>query len=154
MKKKGIRENIFGSCDDGGGELDPNFSFIIEDNPSDVDEGIYMLGNPDSVNNQKLHEMNRIENIVNDSGWLDSSIGNIDPVDMTFKPAEERSGTQWNVLVQSLRKLFLVNHSKNLPEAKAKQKKNIILHNEVVVDDISYLQCFANSLSCGKEKKT
>ena len=138
MKKKDARENIFGSWDDSGGELDPDYSFINEDGSSDVDEAMYMLGNPNSINNQKLHEMDRIENVVKSAGWLDSCIGNVDPVDKSFKP-EERSGSQWNVLVQSLKKLFLATRSKNLPDAKAKKDKNIILCNEVVVDDISYL---------------
>jgi hypothetical protein len=114
MKKKDVKENIFGSWNDIGDELDPNFSFTNEDSPSDVDEALYMLGNPDSINNQKLHEMNRIENVVKNAGWLDSCIGNIDPVDLNFKPAEERSGSQWNVLVQSLKKLFIATRSKNL----------------------------------------
>ena len=133
MKKKGVKENIFGSWDDRGGELDPNFSSIDEDIPLDVDEALYMLGNPDSINNQKLHEMNRIENVVKNAGWLDSCIGNIDPVDVNFKPAEERSGSQWNVLVQSLKKLFVATRSKNLPEAKAEKEKNITSHDDVVV---------------------
>ncbi|EDQ98317.1 uncharacterized protein LACBIDRAFT_336072 [Laccaria bicolor S238N-H82] len=139
MKKKGEREGILGSWDDTGGKLDANFPDFGEDGPLDVDESLYMLGDPNSINNQKLHEMKRIENVVQNAGWLDPCIGNIDPVDVNFKPEKERTGSQWNVLVQSLKKLFLETRSKNLPVAKADKERNGTSQNEVVVDDISYL---------------
>ncbi|KIK09075.1 hypothetical protein K443DRAFT_1245 [Laccaria amethystina LaAM-08-1] len=135
MKKKGQKEGMLGSWDDSGGELDTNFPEFGEDGPSDVDEALYMLGDPNSIDNQKLHEMNRIENVVQNAGWL----GTIDPVDVNFKPTEERTGSQWSVLVQSLKKHFLATHSKNLPAAKADKESNGTSQNEVVVDDISYL---------------
>jgi hypothetical protein len=81
-----------------------------------------------SINNQKLHEMNRIENVVQNAGWLDPCIGTTDPVDINFNPEEERTGSQWSVLVQSLKKLFLATRSKNLPSAKADRRKMIIHH--------------------------
>ncbi|EDQ98417.1 uncharacterized protein LACBIDRAFT_302382 [Laccaria bicolor S238N-H82] len=89
MKKKGEREGILSSWDDTGGELDANFPDFGEDGPLDIDESLYMLGDPNSINNQKLHEMNRIENVVQNAGWLDPCIGNIDPVDVNFKLEEE-----------------------------------------------------------------
>jgi hypothetical protein len=140
MKKKNEREGIVGSWDDSGGELDTNFPDFGEDGPSDIDEALYTLGDPNSINNQKLHEMNRIENVVQNAGWLDPCIGTIDPVDINFKPEEERTGSQWSVLVQSLKKLFLATRSKNLPSAKVDRgKDDYASQNEVVVDDISYL---------------
>jgi len=89
MKKKGERGGILGSWDDSGGELDTNFPDFSEDGPLDIDEALYMLGDPNSINNQKLHEMNKIENVVQNAGWLDPGIGTIDPVDVDFKPEEE-----------------------------------------------------------------
>jgi hypothetical protein len=139
MKKKGEREGILGSWDDNGGELDTNFPDFGEDGPSDIDEALYMLGDPSGINNQKLHEMNKIENVIQNAGWLDPCIGTIDPVDVNFKPTEERTGSQWSVLVQSLKKLFLATRSKNLPAANAGKKRDSTSQNEVVVDDISYL---------------
>jgi hypothetical protein len=151
MKKKAEREGILGSWDDSGGELDTNFPDFGEDGPLDIDEALYMLGDPNSINNQKLHEMNRIENVVQNAGWLDPCIGTTDPVDVNFNPEEERTGSQWSVLVQSLKKLFLATRSKNLPAAKADKERNNTSQSEVVVDDISYLD---KKFKAKKERRT
>jgi hypothetical protein len=49
MKKKSEREGILGSWDDSGGELDTNFPDFGEDGPLDIDEALYMLGDPNII---------------------------------------------------------------------------------------------------------
>ena len=92
MKKKGEREGILGSWDDSGGELDTTFPDFSENGPLDIDESLYMLGDPNSINNQMLHEMNRIENVVQNAGWLDPCIGTIDPVAVLFDAPQIPAG--------------------------------------------------------------
>ena len=75
-----------------------------KDNDEDFNDEMYLTGSC-RQNDAKEEEMRHVEQIVAGAGWLDKSpdgINKINPEGIT--PTVENSGSQWNSLIQSIRK--------------------------------------------------
>ena len=85
--------------------------------------------------------MRHVEQVVASAGWLDNSPDGVDIVNLhDFVPTIKNSGSQWNSLIQSIRKMIIADRSKNLPAGISKSFGEIKGTDKVFVDTMtSYL---------------
>jgi Helitron helicase-like domain at N-terminus/PIF1-like helicase len=121
-------------------DLDNNtFAEYDDDSPVDiVEESVYL--NPSSKHLDKLQEMNSIENVVQNAGWLDPCPQTIDPINSKgLKVQVNISGSKWSSLVKAAKDIVLGDRKKHLP---VNEERHITTQNcnNVIVDNISYLR--------------
>jgi hypothetical protein len=123
-------------------DLDHNtFAEYDDDNPDDIatEESNYL--DPTSKHMKILEEMNQMENVVQNAGWLDDCPQNIKQIDPRgLKPQRNISGSKWNSVVKIAKDAVLVARRQHLP---VNEKRNCLSsqnHNDVIVDNISYLR--------------
>ena len=84
--------------------------------------------------------MNRIENIVRKTGWLDKLTKDGPQIDMEFSPEETLPGNQWSAILKSAKKKFIAIKTKDMPSCnQANRNLNNKNSDEVVVADMSYI---------------
>ena len=138
MKDNNKEDNKFWETSENN-PLDQEFTGW-KDNDEDLNDEMYLTGSS-RQNDAKEEEMRHVEQVVAGAGWLDKSpdgINKIDPEGIT--PTVDNSGSQWNSLIQSMRKMIVADRSKNLPTGPNKTFNELHGTDKVSVDTMtSYL---------------
>jgi len=111
-----------------------------KDNDEDLNDEMYLTGSS-RQNDAKEEEMRHVEQTVAGAGWLDKSPDGINKIDTDhITPTVDNSGSQWTSLIQSIRKKFIADRSKNLPTGPNKPFDELHGTDKVFVDTMtSYL---------------
>ena len=119
-------------------QLDQEYTGWNDDDEEKNDD-MYLNGSC-RQNDAKEDEMRLVEQVVASAGWLDSSPDGVEKINTEgFVPIAKNTSSQWGSLIQSIRKMIIADHSKNLPAAK-KSFSEIKGTNKVFVDTMtSYL---------------
>jgi hypothetical protein len=111
-----------------------------DDNPDiSTEESMYV--EPSLKHIKKLEEMNQMEDVVQNAGWLDDcpqAISHIDSKGINIQA--NMSGSKWNALVKTAKDAVLAVRGKHLPVNEEGIPLTSRNYNDVVVDDISYLR--------------
>jgi hypothetical protein len=110
----------------------------------ELDESAYLYNSMFSENNSKIQQMNEIETVVKNAGWLDKSQHKLDLSDFKeFKPSKNIDGSKWNSIVQAAKQTVLEEKKRNMPSTVPSNKcvhEELHKYNEVKIADISYLR--------------
>src|ERR1700733_12008096 len=90
---------------------------------------------------KKLEEMNQMEDVVQNAGWLDDcpqAISHIDSKGINIQA--NMSGSKWNILLKTAKDAVLAVRGKHLPVNEEGTPLTSQNYNDVVVNDISYLR--------------
>jgi len=122
-------------------DLDHNiFLEYDDDNPIEdfTEESAYL--EPTAKHLRKLEEMNHIENVVQNAGWLDKCPQEIDKIDAGIELKVNIPGTKWASIVKSARDAILMERGKHLPVNEEGVPPTSNNYNDIVIDNISYLR--------------
>lgn len=134
-------------------ELDTNMddNYFDDDNAdTPLDDSIYL--DPCSKHLESLNKMRAIEQVVQNAGWLDDCAGNVARIDTERFVAElALSGRQWMDMVKAAKDTVIAERTKHLP---ANQTSIATRYepNQVVVDNISYLNINYKAATAGLQK--
>jgi hypothetical protein len=123
--------------------LDESTQAYDDDGPIDttLDESAYLSCGHSPESDKKIRQMNEIERIVKNAGWLDESPDGVDSIDTTeFRPTVVANGSKWHSIVQTAKQAILRDRIKNLPSEIERKGNDDIDSNEVKIGDISYLR--------------
>lgn len=123
-------------------DLDENTIFDYNDDESidiEIDDSIYM--EPSSTHIKRLNEMNTIENIVRNAGWLDKCTGTVKYIDpVGFIPDLQITGNKWSTIIKTAKDAVLAMRGQHLPVNENGIPLNTQSFNTVTVQDIGYLR--------------
>ena len=110
------------------------------DADDELNDNMYLNGSC-RQNDAKEDEMRLVEQVVAGAGWLDNSPDGVEIVDPEgFVPITKKTGSQWSLLIQNIRKMIIADRSKNLPAEASKPFGEIKGTDKVFVDTMtSYL---------------
>jgi hypothetical protein len=135
-------------------DLDHNtFAEYDDDSLIDIatEESTYL--EPSSKHLDKLQEMSNIENVVQNAGWLDAcpqDIHHIDPKGLQLDI--NIPGSKWSLIVKTAKDIELMRRRQHLPVNEDGCVITAKSYNDVVVDDISYLQKNFKAKQADKQK--
>jgi hypothetical protein len=123
---KDLDENILDYNDEDAAEIEKEYSIYLE---------------PTSAHLRKLRDMNVIENIVRNAGWLDKYSGIIKHIKPKgFVPYIQMTSSMWSTVVKSAKDAVLASRGQNLPVNEDGVPLNSCNFNSVTVHDISFLR--------------
>jgi hypothetical protein len=135
-------------------DLDHNtFTEYDDDSPIDIatEESAYL--EPSSKHLDKLQEMSRMENVVQNAGWLDACPQNINQIDPKGLQLNINiSGSKWSSIVKTAKDIELMRRRQHLPVNEDECTVTAKNYNDVVVDDISYLRKNFKAEQADKQK--
>ena len=120
---------------------DENIFEYMDDKDTDVEfeENHYL--EPTSAYIRRLEEMNNIENVVQNAGWLDKCPDNIESIDPCgFTSTIQMAGSKWTSIVKTAKDKVLALRGKYLPVNKDGVPLKAQNFSDVAVQDISYLR--------------
>ena len=143
LKKNEDKEGFFPSwaSKDVLKDLDQNVIEYDDDELGDkeVEQDIYL--EPTSAHIRKLEEMNAIENVVQNAGWLDKCPDNIDHINsQSFTPEIQMAGSKWSSMIKIAKDAVLALRGKHLPVNENGVPLKAYNFNDVVVKNISFLR--------------
>jgi PIF1-like helicase len=138
MKDSEKKDNQFWESSDNN-QLGQEYTGWRDDD-EELNDDMYLNGSC-RQNDAKEDEMRLVEQVVTGAGWLDSSPDGVEMIDPEgFVPIVENTSSQWNSLIQSIRKMIIADRSKNLPAGANKPFGEIKGTDKVFVDTMtSYL---------------
>jgi len=138
MKDSEKEDNQFWDSSDNNQLGEEYTGWRVDD--EELNDDMYLNGSC-RQNDAKENEMRLVEQVVAGAGWLDSSPDGVEIVDPKgFVPIIKNTGSQWSSLIQSIRKMIIADHSKNLPAGTSKPFGEVKGTNKVFVDTMtSYL---------------
>jgi hypothetical protein len=122
-------------------DLDQNVFEYDDDTSIDVEaaENIYL--EPTSAYLKKLEDMNAIENIICNAGWLVKCPDVIEHINSQgFAPNIQMSSSKWSSVIKSAKDAVLALQGKHILVNNDGTPLKACNFNNVVVQDISYLQ--------------
>ncbi len=122
-------------------DLDENIFDYNDDEPVDIEmeDSIYL--EPTSTHIKKLKEMDAIEKIVRNAGWLDKCADAVEQIDPKgFVPEIEMTGSKWSTVIKTAKDAVLAIRGQHLPVNDNGIQLNSQNFNTVIVQDISFLR--------------
>ena len=138
MKDSEKKDNQFWESSDNN-QLGQEYTGWRDDD-EELNDDMYLNGSC-RQNDAKEDEMRLVEQVVTGAGWLDSSPDGVEMIDPEgFVPIVKNTSSQWNSLIQSIRKMIIADRSKNLPAGANKPFGEIKGTDKVFIDTMtSYL---------------
>jgi hypothetical protein len=142
IKKDTHKGGFFASwaTQDTLGELDNTMKNYEDDEHVDS-ENPYLSCDYSPENDKIIRQMDEIERIVKNAGWLDKWTGSDDDIDQEeFKPSVDIPGSKWRAVVQAAKHAILCERNKNVTSVIHKNPDGQPNHDEVRIGDISHLR--------------
>jgi hypothetical protein len=141
QRKTGGSDNIFPywASTDILKDLDDNKFDYDDDEVNDVEHEDDIYLEPSNIHIKKLKEMNAIENIVRNAGWLDEIHHTVKHIYKGFTPDINMTSSNWSDIVKKAKDAVLALREQHLPVNNSMPFKYQYF-NDVTVQDISFLK--------------